>query len=280
MIGQVVLKKDLVPVGGWVPIGGKGSGFFYAHVGEGETDFADRICRPLALASGDKAYVLPVWSSLQHDIEAKDGYVWLAWQSTEKRRPNVMSAGDPTYFVMLHPDGRIEELCNAAGGVIGGKPYYIRSVSLGKKDGDREVFGWGGMEGPAVKEIRDITFSHGAPVYLAQMDGEFWVGSTQAVIRHPGKILYQGKDGIEGPFSDNHTTVRYMGPQLITQADGSVVWVAMPSNRNKPSAVYQDGKVIYRGPFIAFHRRPKDKVLTIIGRKGSGNGRTIQEIGR
>ena len=286
MIGQVVLKKDLVPVGGWLPIGGKKSRFSYARVGEGYTDFAGRTCRSLALASGDKAYVLPVWSSIQTDIETKEGYVWLSWQSTERMRPNVMNVGDPNYFVMLYPDGKIDEFPGVSAGVIGGKPYYIRSAATGEKGEDRVVFGWNGTESLPLKEIRDITSSHGVPVYLARVDGDCWMGSTQVVIRHPGELFYRGKGEVTCAFSDNHnavptdSTVRFFGPQLITQADGSVVWVVMPKERNRPSTVYHDGKVIYKGRFIAFHRRKRDKVLTVIGRNGPGNGRTIQEIGR
>ncbi len=290
MLGKVVLKSSLEPHGKWVPAIDGESLFFCAEVGEPVAGKGKHQYRRTAFAWGEKAYVMPIWSTVETGLESKDGYAWFAWRPTMEGWQNSLSADAPTYIVMLNPDGTVEERQASEAGIVGGKPYFVRPADCGLPPGsrpdlaDKEVLVWNGVSGRPLKEIRHIVDSHGVPVCLGRSDGEWWMGSTLVVVRHPEQTLYEGRDEVVSLFSDTPdarptaSTVRGMGPRLILQADGSVVWAAM--KKSGLTTVYRDGKAIYTGRFIAFHRGSRGKVLTIIGRNSRRNGRTIQKIGR
>ena len=253
--------------------------------------------RAFAVCVGNKVYICPVWSSLEMEICHEKGFVFFIWHPTQEGYQNVCWGNVNRYAVVFCPDGRVEEFKSISAHapklqVIGDHMFSIRPEHWADESrttteiDDRLVAVWNGTEGPPMHEIRYVVESRGVPVYFGRMGGRCWnehlLQSTKVVIRHPdtGLMTRYTLDWclISKTPKAGQPRKTFRGISVFWKlSDGSVVWGT--DDGNGTISVFHDGRLKLQGDMLAFHKRKRDGVLTVIQRLPR-NRRRVYEMGK
>ncbi len=291
MLGTLTTRDRLNPHISWDRYGKSESNIFVARVGVEVEGAGGRKVRRLAIAVGERAYVLPLWSTVQSaDVCFDQGYVWFGWTPTQEGYQNVVNSDAHKCIVVFRPDGEVEEFRGFMAQIIGGKVFSIRPYNWDDPAAttssilDPQVAVWGDTQGPQFPEIRCVVDAGGVPVYMARKDGRYWgdypVQSTKAVMQHPDTVLFEGRaedwhmiSKTPEALSDEHG-VYGVPSRMLIMPDGTPVYGI---SDNKTVTIFRGRSPVVKGDLIAFHRRESDQVLTVIERT-PGNGRKIHEL--